>query len=104
MATELTERQILELRCLGYTPKTSSLALEDILKILPAEINGNDFHLNLGLTAPDIKYKTKWVCGYRSDNIKRKPHYYCEAGTPLEAVFSLLKRIIMESGTELLNS
>ncbi len=104
MAAELTERQILELRCLGFTPKTTPLTIEELLQILPSEINGDCYHYNLTLTAPDSKYRLKWVCGYKSDNPMRKPHYYCEAGTPLEAVFSLLKRIIMESGTELLNS
>lgn len=103
MATTLTQKQIFELRCLGYHPKQTSLSLEDVLHILPAEINGDGFHSNLAMTAPDTWQQMKWVCGYRSDNIRRKLHYYCEADTPLEAAFSLLKRFIAEFGTELLN-
>ena len=103
MAATLTNKQIFELQCLGYKPKQTTLTLEDLLRILPSEVNGDGFHSNLTMTAPDTWEKMEWVCGYRSDNISRKMHYYCEGNSPLEAAFLLLKRFIAELGTDLLN-
>ena len=98
----LTEEQILELKMVGYNPIKSKITLEDILLILPSELNERG-HANLSLTAPDKKYKLKWGGGYRSDNPRELTHWFCEADTPIMAAFLTLKRFVAEKGTKLLN-
>ena len=71
----LNETQLLELQILGYKPyKIPSITLDEILCILPSELNKGEHHANLSLTAPDGKYKMQWVVGYRSDNPTRMHH------------------------------
>lgn len=82
----LDKYQLLELQALGYKPdKKPDIALEDILRVLPSELDKNGTHANLMLTAPDTHHIERWVCGYHSENVKKMTHWNYEADTPLEA-------------------
>ena len=100
----LDRHQLLELQALGYKPvKKPNITLEDILCVLPPELDQNGNHSNLMLTAPDTHHIERWVCGYHSYNVKKMAHWYYEAETPLDAAYALLKGFIMRYGTEQLN-
>lgn len=99
----LDRHQLLELQALGYKPDKPDITLEDILCVLPSELDNNGNHSNLTLTAPDTHHIERWVCGYHSYNVKKMAHWYYEAETPLDAAYALLKGFIMRYGTEQLN-
>lgn len=101
---QLDEYQLLELQALGYKPdKKPTITLEDILRVLPSELDRNGNHSNLMLAAPDTHHIERWVCGYRSENVRKSAHWYYEAETPLDAAYALLKGFVMRYGTEKLN-
>lgn len=101
---ELDKYQLLELQALGYKPdKKPTITLEDILCVLPPELDQNGSHSNLMLTAPDTHHIERWVCGYHSENVKKMTHWYYEAETPIDAAYALLKGFVMRYGTEQLN-
>lgn len=65
----LDRHQLLELQALGYKPvKKPNITLEDILCVLPSELDKDGYHSNLTLTAPDTHHIERWVCGYHSYN------------------------------------
>ncbi len=100
----LDRHQLLELQALGYKPgKKPNITLEDILCVLPSELDKDGNHSNLTLTAPDKQHIERWVCGYHSYDVKKMAHWYYEAETPLDAAYALLKGFIMRYGTEQLN-
>lgn len=96
--------RLLELEVLGYKPnKKPTFTLEDILRVLPPELDKDGNHSNLTLTAPDTHHIERWVCGYHSYNVKKMEHWYYEAETPLDAAYALLKGFVMRYGIERLN-
>lgn len=104
MMESLDKYQLLELQALGYKPdKKPTITLEDVLHILPSELNKDGNHSGLTLTAPDTKHIPQWVCGYRSDNPKKMRNWYYKADSPLDAAFALLKAFVAQYGTEQLN-
>lgn len=55
--------QLLKLEALGYKPeKMPAITLEDILRVLPSELDKNGNHSGVALTAPGTGHIPRWVC------------------------------------------